>query len=278
MLSWPLSRRFRPLAAAVAVAALAGCAADDEAAPPPEARKDVEVKVDFNAPDNMVIVVEPDRLPIRIPADQLPVHMFRDIVDRTGKELAAIENIADEGRKAVIRLGPFHNQTSLALDSRMFLESIRAAAIKHSDARILFRDDRAYPAILDERARLAKPETGVAVFGRADAARADGGADVSGARARMDYSRSVGVDGQLAEATHILTGSLFQMQERADVKPTFGANYLQYHFRLVDQSNGVIVWHRAFQTKVLGRLADLPEPVAAVAGTGSGGFVNRAPF
>lgn len=245
------------------------------AAPTPEAMS--------NGNGKSVLMVKPDQLPVRIRADELPVHLFRDIADKAGQELAAIENLAGPDRRAIVRLGVFDNRSSLRIDKGLFLETVRARAIEHSRGKLLFRDDAVYPDILDERARLNRPLTETHWNGRRSRSLMASIADSQTDETRMSYRRSVGVDGQLAEATHILTGGLFQIREREADNPGHGANYFQYHFRLVDQTNGVIVWHRVFDTKIVGDLAAVeaamqPMPVQASAKPPEGGFLQRIPF
>ncbi len=274
----------RAIAVLLAVAILSGCgtlralnpigSSNEEPAPSVPAG----VPAGMDAAGRKLVVINPDQLPVRIRADALAVHMFRDIADRAARELADIHNLAGPDRRAIIRLGPFDNNASLKMDPRLFLETVRARAIDHSEGRLLFRDDTVYADILDERGRLSKPATEIHLNGRHGRSRTPDG-DLRNDETRLNFRRSVGVDGQLAEASHILAGALYQIRERSVENPGFGTSYFQYHFRLVDQRNGVIIWQAMYDTKVLGKLGALDSVMSSGGGEApESGFLQKVPF
>lgn len=195
----------------------------------------------------------------RVPLDRLPVYMLTYIADVVGQDLAALKDLAGPGRRAVVALGPFDNRSTLPLDPRLVLETIRASAIDQSGGSLLFRDDRVYGDILEERKR----EAAKAKAGR----RASGGAR---GRSGKEPARSM-------ETTHILTGSLFQMRDHSPDDKSRTLTYFQFHFRLVDRGSGVIVWHRSFDSQVLGQLSPT-KPTATTGSSTDGGFLHRIPF
>ena len=197
--------------------------------------------------------VGPTETPAAVAANTLTVATFRRVTSAAADALLGLQSLTDRDEAVVLGLGPFENRTELPFDGHLFLDSIRADVIRQAGASIYFRDDAVYGDILAERMkRNALPVDGVAdgSFER----RASDGADRRDDRATYTFADGREIDGRVAPVDFILTGTAYQLREPDLSRPQFGQNYFQFHFRLVDVRNGVIVWERVYASKLDGVL------------------------
>jgi hypothetical protein len=197
--------------------------------------------------------VGPTDTPAAVPANTLTVATFRRVTSAAVDALVGLQSLTERNEAVVLGLGPFENRTELPFDGHLFLDSIRADVIRQAGASIYFRDDAVYGDILAERMkRNALPVDGVA--GGSFERRARDGADLRDDRATYTFADGREIDGRVAPVDFILTGTAYQLREPDLSRPQFGQNYLQFHFRLVDVRNGVIVWERVYASKLDGVL------------------------
>jgi len=96
---------------------------------------------------------------------------------------------------------------------------------------VRFRDDAAYGAIVEERAKQSATSAAVERSGWRP-----GGAS--------HFEQKAAVDARVAEARVILSGSIFQLHDRDLLRADWGTTYHQFHFRLVEVRTGLILWEK----------------------------------
>ncbi|MBM3554304.1 MAG: hypothetical protein FJX47_01965 [Alphaproteobacteria bacterium] len=201
-------------------------------------------------------------------SDSLSPVAFRNMIETVAKEIVSAPGFREGAEAPVIALGDYHNATALRIDRMMVLESVRAEVMRLSSGRIRFRDDAAYAAIIEERARQA---VATAAAERSGSRRGDGASR---------YEQRAAVDGRVIEAAVILAGSAYQIVERDAAHPEWGTTYHQFHFRLVDVKTGAILWEKIVGHTSTGPVVDYvaerkPMLDAAAAGGSSGGFTTK---
>jgi hypothetical protein len=199
------------------------------------------------------------------PSDSLPAAAFRGLVEIVAKEIASAPAYQDSANAPTIALGDFHNGTALRIDRALVLESIRAETIQVSGGRVKFRDDAAYGAIVEERARQSAAAAAV---------------ERSGWRptAASHYEQRTTVDGRVADARVILAGSVFQLHDRDALRPDWGTTHHQFHFRLIDVRTGLVLWEKVAAIATEGAIVAPKENAGDDARGGrraSGGFTGR---
>ncbi|MBM3570016.1 MAG: hypothetical protein FJX46_14820 [Alphaproteobacteria bacterium] len=219
--------------------------------------------------------------------DVIPVATLRSVIDEVARELQGLPAFAVAERAPVVALGEFDNRSTARLDSRLVLESLRAATIQVSQARVRFRDESAYGYILDERARQSTVPVVGDRRGGVSALAATGAMDGRRMERTLRYEQRAQLDGRMVEVGMFLSGALFQHQEREIARPNHGVTLWQFQFRLTDARSGVILWEKVLATRTEGPMADPPRerPVAgelprgeAAAASGMpapGGFLSR---
>lgn len=184
------------------------------------------------------------------PSDSLPSHAFRGMIEAVAKEIASAPAYQDAANAPTIALGDFHNATPLKMDRTMALESLRAQTILASGGKVRFRDDAAYGAIVDERARQSAVSAAVERSGWRPAA-------------SSHFEQKVAVDARVAEARVLLSGSVFQLHDRDPQRADWGTTLHQFHFRLVEVRTGLILWEKVVGITTEGAIVatkDAPPP------------------
>lgn len=200
------------------------------------------------------------------PSDSLPAAAFRGMVEVVAKEIASAPAYQDNANAPTIALGDFHNGTALRLDRAMVLESVRAETILVSGGKVKFRDDAAYGAIVEERARQAATAAAVERSGWRPAA-------------ASHFEQRTSVDGRVAEARVILAGAVFQLHDRDASRADWGTTHHQFHFRLIDVRTGLVLWEKVVSVATEGAIVAPKDNVADEARDGrrraGGGFTGR---
>ena len=194
---------------------------------------------------------------------------FEATCDKMARALILQPFIQSSPEPPIISIRPIENKTGLSMDLEIFQETIRVKLVKHSQGRVLFRDDKSRRDIIMERAQQqsevtvktidemiqekfaakpsqAQPSGG---FGGAGAAPTERQGGLSASQIKGQTRTS----GRLAEVDYFLRGLIFSAVEPDRNNPRVGFRYWQYQFRVVDARTGVVVWEDLYRTKAWGQ-------------------------
>lgn len=217
-------------------------------------RKQVTLKTHTNTRNTPTDVRHRERLitsaPSAVTADTLTVRKFRQVTEAASRSLVSQALKTKPDRAVVMALGQLENRTTLDIDGQLFLDTIRAEVIKLAGSVIYFLDTESYNEILAERTR----REALPMRSSSQQTVSFGANGTSNNKTDYFFKGQRNIDGRLAPVDYILSGAIYQLQERDLQRDLYGANYFQFHFRLVDVRNGVIIWERTYGSKIEGVL------------------------
>ena len=213
--------------------------------------------------------VDPQMRANNAPLNVVLVKDFEATCDQMARALILQPFIQSSPEPPIISIRPIENKTGLSMDLEIFQETIRVKLVKHSQGRVLFRDDKSRRDIIMERAQqdsevsvktidemieekfAAKPGNpqNSGGFGGAGSGQVERQGQISASQIKGQTRTS----GRLAEVDYFLRGLIFSTVEPDRNDPRVGFRYWQFQFRVVDARTGVVVWEDLYRTKAWGQ-------------------------